>query len=77
MNLEIPHYQEIRDIFLHSVYTDEYSTCPAEINRDAVIEMLTEYDFSRERVENTLDKIDASRIGTKAKKSQRCLDAWF
>ncbi|MDR1405115.1 MAG: flap endonuclease-1 [Candidatus Methanoplasma sp.] len=77
MNIEIPNYQEIRNIFLGGEYTDGYSTCPAEIDREAVVEMLTGYDFSPERVENTLDKIDASRANLKAKKSQRSLDSWF
>ncbi|MDR0508287.1 MAG: flap endonuclease-1 [Candidatus Methanoplasma sp.] len=77
MSLEIPSYQEVRDIFLSSTYTDGYSTASGEIRREEVIEMLEGYDFSRERVENTLDRIDASRKNTKAKKSQRSLDSWF
>ena len=77
MSLEIPSYQEIRDIFLNSRYTDDYTTRPAEIDREGVIGMLERYDFSRERVENTLDRIDASRINTRSKKSQRSLDSWF
>jgi flap endonuclease-1 len=77
LSIEIQSYQEIRDIFLGSEYTDDYSTVPSEIDREAVIDMLKEYDFSQERVENTLDRIDASRKNTKAKKSQRSLDSWF
>ena len=77
MSLEIPSYQEIRDIFLNSRYTDDYSTASAEVRREEVIGMLEGYDFTRERVENTLDRIEASRKSTKAKKSQRSLDKWF
>lgn len=77
MGIDIPDHQDIRDIFLNSEYTDDCSTEPSEIDREAVIEMLKEYDFSSERVENTLDKIEASRKNSKAKKSQRSLDAWF
>jgi flap endonuclease-1 len=77
MSIEIPSYQEIRDIFLHSTYTDCYSTSPSEIRREEVIEMLEGYDFSRERIENTLERIDASRKNTRSKRSQRSLDSWF
>lgn len=77
LSIEIPFYQEIRDIFLNSKYTENYSTAPAEIDREAVIKMLKEYDFSQERVESTLDKIDASRKSMKSKKRQRSLDSWF
>ena len=77
LSIEIPSYQEIRDIFLNSGYTDDYSTASAEIKREEVIGMLEAYDFSRERIENTLDRIETSRKSTKAKKSQRSLDKWF
>jgi len=77
LSIEIPTYQEIRDIFLNSGYTDDYSTASAEIKREEVIGMLEAYDFSRERIENTLDRIETSRKSTKAKKSQRSLDKWF
>jgi len=77
LSIEIPFHQEIRNIFLNSKYTENYSTVPSEIDREAVIKMLKEYDFTPERVENTLDKIDASRKNTKSKKSQRSLDSWF
>jgi len=77
MSLEIPSYQEIRDIFLNGRYTDDYTTASAEIRREEVIGMLEGYDFSRERIENTLDKIDASRKNMRSKRSQRSLDTWF
>jgi len=77
LSLEIPSYQEIRDIFLNGNYTDGYSTSVSDIQRDKVIEMLEGYDFSRERIENTLNRIDESRKSTKAKKAQRSLDKWF
>ena len=77
LSVEIPTYQEIRDIFLNSGYTDDYSTSSAEVKREEVIGMLEGYDFSRDRIENTLDRIDMSRKSTKAKKSQRSLDKWF
>lgn len=75
--IEIPLYQEIRDIFLAGDYSDEYSVEPGEIDRDAVMDMLEGYDFSRERVENTLNKIESSRKIARSKRNQRSLDSWF
>jgi len=75
--IDIPNYQEIRNIFLHSEYTDDYSTTPGEVDRESIIEMLKGYDFSVERVESTLDKLENSRKAVKAKKSQKSLDSWF
>ena len=77
MSIEITEYQEIRDIFLNGRYSDDYSTASAEINREETIRMLEGYDFSKERIENTLDRIEASRKSNRAKKSQRSLDTWF
>ncbi|MDR2698913.1 MAG: flap endonuclease-1 [Candidatus Methanoplasma sp.] len=77
LGTDIPSYQEVRDIFLNSKYSDDYSTAPSEIRREEAVEMLEGYDFSRERVENALDRIDAARKNNKSKKSQRSLDSWF
>lgn len=74
---EIPEYQEVRDIFLHGNYSDDYDLKPREIDREAVIEFLVDRDFSKERVRSTLDKIDSARKTNVAKKQQRSLDAWF
>ena len=74
---EIPNYQMIRDIFLNSEYTQNYDTVPKEIDRDAVIDMLKDYDFSVERVTSTLDKLENARKTLKSKKNQRLLDSWF
>ncbi|MCL2148609.1 MAG: flap endonuclease-1 [Methanomassiliicoccaceae archaeon] len=77
LSIDIPCHQEIRDIFLNSSYTDGYSTKPSEIDRAAVVEMLEGYDFTRERVEGALDRIEAARKSIKSRKSQRSLDSWF
>ncbi len=74
---EIPEYQDIRDIFLNSTYSDDYDLKPKNIDRDAVIEMMKGYDFSQDRIENTLNKIEDSRKANIAKKKQRSLDSWF
>ena len=74
---EIANYQEIRDIFLGSEYTKDYSVTPKDIDRDAVIDMLKEYDFSVERVESTLNRLEESRKAMKSKRNQKSLDSWF
>lgn len=74
---EIPMYQEIRDIFLNGNYSNNYDLRLKEIDRDGIVEFLTDYDFSRERIESTLDKIDNFRKINIAKKQQKSLDSWF
>lgn len=74
---EIPEYQEVRDIFLSSTYSDDYSVKPQPVDRDAVVEYMKNHDFSESRVISALDRIDASRKANKAKKQQKSLDAWF
>ncbi|MDR0523087.1 MAG: flap endonuclease-1 [Candidatus Methanoplasma sp.] len=78
MGKEIPEYPEVRDIFLgggHS--TDGYDVRPGKIDRGGVVEMLSEYGFSRDRVEGTLDKMEDSRKAASDKRKQRSLDAWL
>ncbi len=74
---EIPEYQQVRDIFLHGSYSDDYSVKPREVDRDAVIEYMRDRDFSENRVTSALDRIDASRKANRARRQQSSLDAWF
>ena len=74
---EIPEYQQVRDIFLHGSYSDDYSVKPGSIDNNAVVEYMTGHDFSESRVRSALDRIDASRKANKAKRQQSSLDAWF
>lgn len=74
---EIPEYQQVRDIFLHGSYSDDYSVKPREVDRDAVIEYMRDRDFSENRVTSALDRIDASRKANKSRRQQSSLDAWF
>jgi flap endonuclease-1 len=73
---EIPEYQDVRDIFLRSTYSDDYDIKPKEVDREAVIDLLTGYDFSKNLVESALNKIDEARLNNKRRKSQRSLDSW-
>ena len=73
----IPEYEEIRDIFLNYAGTEDYETKYRPIDRQAVVDMLTDYDFDANRVNSALDRIEKARKEADAKKRQRSLDAWF
>ncbi len=73
----IPEYEEIRDIFLNYSGTDEYETKYKPIDRQAVVDMLTDYDFDANRVNSALDRIEKARKEADAKRRQRSLDSWF
>lgn len=73
----IPDYQEIREIFLGDNGSTDYTTSYGPIDRDAVVDMLTSYDFDPNRVNSALDRIEKARKENKAKRNQRSLDSWF
>lgn len=77
LKVEIPHYQEVRDIFLKGTYSDDYDLKPKEIDKEAVIDFMTQHDFSKERVNSALAKIENARKVNSAKKKQKSLDSWF
>lgn len=77
LDMEMPEYPEVRDIFLKGRYSDDYDIRPKEMDREGIVEFLTGYDFSKERVESTLNKIEGARRTNAAKRRQRSLDAWF
>ncbi len=73
-NIEIPHYSEIRDIFLNPPVTDDYRLEWKDADVNGLIEfMCGEHDFSEERVRNAIEKIEDFR----KVRQQRSLDAWF
>lgn len=74
---EIPEYPDIQDIFLTDIGTDDYDVTLGEIDREGVIDLMKSYDFSTERVESALNRMERSRIDNKAKRSQKTLDSWF
>lgn len=74
---EIPDHQKIRDIFLDGPNTDDYELEPGQVDRKAVLDMLTSYDFSPGRVEAALDRIEKCRTANRSRRSQRSLDSWF
>ena len=74
---DIPDYQEIRGIFLDYEGSDDYSVEHGPLDRQAVVDMLTSYDFSVDRVNSALDRIESARKEEERKRKQKALDAWF
>ncbi len=74
---ELPGYEEVRAIFLDGDHTDDYRLEAVEPDAEAVIGMLTGYDFSAERVERTLERIAAGRRKAEDDRRQQSLDRWF
>ena len=74
---EIPEYPEIQEIFLTEIGTDDYDVTVNEIDREGVIDMLESYEFSTQRIESALDRIERCRVKNKAKRGQKTLDTWF
>jgi flap endonuclease-1 len=75
---EIENYEEIRNIFLRSTYSDDYDLSAGSVNREKVCELMCEeHDFSKERVISVIDRIENSRKAEDARKKQRSLfDQW-
>ncbi len=72
--IEIPHYEEIREIFLNPPVTDSYSLVWKDVDETALIEfMCGEHDFSEERVKSAIEKMKSFR----SVREQKSLDAWF
>ena len=74
---DIPDYDEVRAIFLDGEGSDDYSVTPGPMDREGVLDMMTGYGFSEERVKAVLDKMSSSRKAESDRKKQRSLDAWF
>ena len=77
LGTDIPGYQEVRDIFLHGNYSDDYDIKAKDIDREAVTDYLVGYGFSKDRVSSAISKIENARKTNKAKRQQRSLDSWF
>jgi flap endonuclease-1 len=74
---EIDNYEEIRNIFLRSTYSDDYDLIVKKIDTEKVCELMCEeHDFSKERVLSVIDRIENSRRAESARRKQRSLDSW-
>jgi flap endonuclease-1 len=73
-SLEIPHYEEIRKIFLEPRVTDEYTLHWGEVDTAKVKELLCEkYGFGEGGVDKALDKLQKFKSAL----AQKSLDQWF
>jgi len=64
-------YPEIRRLFLEPEVTDDYAVAPGELDGEGLVSFLCgERDFSRERVESVIERIERS-------KEQRRLSDWL
>ncbi len=74
---DIPEYEDVRAIFLDGPKSDDYSVKTGEIDGDGVIEMMTDYGFTEERVAAVVKKIETARKAESDRRKQRSLDQWF
>ncbi len=74
---DIPGYEDVREIFLNGPKSDDYAVKQGVMDRDGVLDMMTGYGFSEDRIRMVLDKIEASRKAESDRKKQRSLDSWF
>ena len=76
-DIDIPEYEEVREIFLNGPRSDDYNVKVGELDRQGVLDLMTEYGFSEDRVNNVINKIEAARKAESIRKKQKSLDAWF
>ena len=76
-DIDIPGYEDVREIFLNGPRSDDYAVKACEMDRDGVLSLMTEYGFSEDRVGTVLNKIEAARKAESNRRKQRSLDAWF
>ena len=74
---DIPGYEDVREIFLNGPRSDDYSVKTGVINRDGVLDLMTSYGFSEERVTVVINKIEAARKAESDRRKQKSLDNWF
>ncbi|MFA6530450.1 MAG: flap endonuclease-1 [Candidatus Micrarchaeia archaeon] len=76
LNSDFPEdIQEIYEFFIKPPYTKPEKLIFGKVNVDSVRKILVdEHDFAPERIESTLEKIEAA---SKEKGSQRRMDEWF
>jgi flap endonuclease-1 len=73
-DLDVPGFDNVREIFLEPRVTDIEDLPWGATDRAAIEEFLCgEHDFSRTRIQSTLEKITESE----AKRAQRSLEDWF
>lgn len=76
-DITVDGYEDVRQIFLNGPRSDDYSVKTGQMDPDGIIELMTEYGFSADRVNTVINKIEAARKTESNRKKQRSLDAWF
>ncbi len=76
-DVDIPEYEEIREIFLNGPKSDDYSVKVGELDKEGVLDLMTGYGFSEDRVNTVINKIEAARKAEANRRKQKSLDAWF
>jgi len=77
IGMELESYEEIRNLFLKSPFSDDYDIRLKLPDRESVLELLCEeHDFSPVRVNSVLDKFEHGRRVQEDQKRQRSLDQW-
>lgn len=76
-DITVDGYEDVRQIFLNGPKSDDYSVKTGQMDPDGIIELMTEYGFSADRVNTVINKIEAARKAESNRKKQRSLDAWF
>lgn len=76
-DMDIPGYEDVREIFLNGPRSDDYSVRTGQMDADGVIGMMTDFGFSQDRVSTVINKIEAARKAESNRRKQRSLDAWF
>ncbi len=75
--IEVEGYEDVRQIFLNGPRSDDYSVKTGQMDPDGIVELMTEYGFSEDRVVTVINKIEAARKAESNRRKQRSLDAWF
>ena len=76
-DIDIPEYEEVREIFLNGPKSDDYEVKIGTMDAEGIMDLMSEYEFSEDRVRAVINKIDVARKAEANRKKQRSLDAWF
>ncbi len=76
-DVDIPEYEDVREIFLNGPKSDDYSVKTQPMDREGILNMMTGYGFSEDRVNAVITKIETARNAESNRKKQKSLDAWF
>ena len=76
-DVDIPGYEDVREIFLNGPKSDDYNVKSGTIDVDGTVQYMTDFGFSADRVNTVINKIEAARKAESNRRKQRSLDQWF